>query len=1063
MATKVTPIDEAHPLPAPPGDYWFSRLSKPLIFLIIALAIMGAYLAFTIPVAVFPEVNFPRIIIGIDNGVMPIDQMMVTITRPVEDAVNSVPGLQRVNSITSRGSAEVDLFFDWNVDMVTTLQLVNAAVAQVQTSLPNTAKIDTHRLTFASFPIMGFSLTSDTVPQTQLWELATYTLKPQINRLNGVATVLVQGGDEPEYLITPDPSKLLSASVTVQDILNAVSKTNLVDSPGLIQENHQLVLGLVNGQVRSPEQLGQIVIKTNNTGVPVHIADVAAVTNGVMPKYTVVTANGKPAVLLSINRQPDSNTVQVADEVNAKIDELRKSLPPGIKLVPYYDQSGLVRDSIKSVRDAIFIGLVLAAIVIVAFLRDWGSSAVAGMVIPITIVITFIVLKALGESFNLMTLGGLAAAVGLVIDDAIVVIENIVLHRDLGQGRFQAIYSALKEVTAPLIGSTITPIVVFLPLVAIHGVYGTFFRALAVTMGVALFTSLGLALTWTPNLSQYFVRRKVEHEIVEQGSESWSERERLERMIEAEESSYGKQFHAVVNFYERWLRRALERPLLLAGGSVVLIVVAYFCYRGLGSDLLPSMDEGGFIVDYIMPPGSSLSETNRVINHVEQIIRKEPEVESTSRRTGLQLGLASVTEANTGDISVKLKANHDRSTDEVIADVRAKVKQQEPELDTEFPELLQDMIGDLTSAPEPVVIKMFSENAGLLEKLGPEVADAISKIGNGKTVVDVQNGVENTMSGPAVNYQIDPAVTARAGFTPDEVAIDASAILEGEPAATPVVVNDRAYTVRVRFPETNRASIEAMNNTLLVSSAGRTATLGSLATVTQVPGQTEIRRENLQRDLEVTARLEGLDLGTGIAKVKDVIAKLHLPSSVRIEYGGLYAEQQQTFHDFVFVFVMAFAFVFAVLLFEFRSFSAPTAILSSALLSTAGVFFALLITGTTFSVSAFMGLIMVIGIVAKNGILLLDAEHEFRRAGFSAEEAMMSAGRRRLRPIAMTAIAAVAGMLPLAFALGSGSEMLQPLAIAVIGGILISMVLSLLVTPAVYFYLTRRREERLAQ
>ncbi|HEX4663393.1 MAG TPA: efflux RND transporter permease subunit, partial [Terriglobales bacterium] len=792
-----------------------------------ALAIMGAYLAFTIPVAVFPEVNFPRIIIGIDNGVMPIDQMLVTITRPVEDAVNSVPGLQRVNSITSRGSAEVDLYFNWNVDMVTTLQLVNSAVAQVQTSVPNTAKFDTHRLTFASFPIMGFSITSDSVPQSQLWELATYTLKPQINRLDGVATVVVQGGDEPEFLITPNPSKLLSASVTVQDILNAVAKTNLVDSPGLIQESHQLVLGLVNGQVQSPEQLGQIVIKTTATGIPIHIADVAIVSNGTKPKYTVVTANGKPAVLLSINRQPDSNTVVVADEVNAKVDELRKSLPPGIKLLPYYDQSGLVREAIKSVRDAILIGLVLASIVIVVFLRDWGSSAVAGMVIPITIVITFIVLKALGESFNLMTLGGLAAAVGLVIDDAIVVIENIVLHRDLGQGRLHAIYSALKEVTAPLIGSTVTPIVVFLPLVAIHGVYGTFFRALAITMGVSLFTSLALALSWTPNLSQYFVKRKSGRHVDEAAAEGWSERERLEHMIEAEEASYGKRFRAVVDFYERWLRRALERPLLLAGLSVVLIVVAYFCYRGLGSDLLPAMDEGGFIIDYIMPPGSSLTETNRVISHVEQIVRGEPEVESTSRRTGLQLGLAAVTEANTGDLSVKLKSNHARSTDEVIADLRVKIKQQEPALDTEFPELLQDMIGDLTSAPEPVVVKFFSTDAELLAKVGPQVADAISKI-NG--VVDVQNGIENTTSGPAVNYQVDPAITARAGFSPDEVAIDAAAILEGEPAATPVVVNDRAYTVRVRFPDTNRASIEAMNNTLLTSSTGKTATLGSLAT-----------------------------------------------------------------------------------------------------------------------------------------------------------------------------------------------------------------------------------------
>ncbi|PYY23961.1 MAG: AcrB/AcrD/AcrF family protein [Acidobacteria bacterium] len=1056
MATKITPIDEAPRAAVPLPDYWFSRFSKPLIFLIIALAIMGVYLAFTIPVAVFPEVNFPRIIIGIDNGVMPIDQMMVTITRPLEDAVNSVPGLQRVNSITSRGSAEIDLFFNWSVDMVQTLQLVNSAVAQVQTSLPNTAKIDTHRLTFASFPILGYSLTSDSVPQTQLWELATYTLKPQINRLDGVATVLVQGGEEPEYLITPNPSKLLSANVTVQDILTAVAKTNTVDSPGLIQESHQLVLGLVNGQVRSPEQLGEIVIKINNAGIPIHIADVATVSNGTRPKYTVVTANGKPAVLLSINRQPDSNTVNVADEVNAKVVELRKSLPPGIKFEPYYDQSGLVRDSIKSVRDAILIGLALASIVIVAFLRDWGSSAVAGMVIPITIVITFVVLKALGESFNLMTLGGLAAAVGLVIDDAIVVIENIVLHRDLGQGTFQAIYSALREVTPPLIGSTVTPIVVFLPLIAIHGVYGTFFRALAITMGVSLFTSLALALTWTPNLSQYFVRRKVKHEIDEVVSENWSERERLEHMIEAEEASYGRRFRAVVDFYERWLRRALERPLLLAALSVVLIVASYLCYRALGTGLLPAMDEGGFIVDYIMPPGSSLAETNRVISHVERMIRSEPDVQSTSRRTGLQLGLAAVTEANSGDISVKLKPNHEKSSEEVIADLREKIKQQEPELDTEFPQLLQDMIGDLTSAPEPVVIKLFSNDSELLAKVGPQVADAISKI---KGVVDVQNGIENTTSGPAVNYQIDPPTTARAGFTPDEVAIDAAAILEGEPAATPVVVNDRAYTVRVRFPDANRTNIEAMNNTLLVSSAGRTGTLGSLATVTQIPGQMEIRRENLQRDLQVTARLEGVDLGTGMAKVQNEIAKLKLPASIRIEYGGQYADQQQTFRDLLFVFVMALAFVFAVLLFEFRSFSAPAAILSSALLSTAGVFLALFITRTDFSVSAFMGLIMVIGIVAKNGILLLDAEHEFRRAGFEPEDAMMRAGRRRLRPIAMTAIAAVAGMLPLAFALGAGSEMLQPLAIAVVGGILISMVLSLLVTPAVHFYLTGRREE----
>ncbi len=421
--------------------------------------------------------------------------------------MNSVPGLQQVRSITSRGSAEIDLFFDWHVNMVTTLQLVDAALSNVRTQLPATATIQTHRLNFASFPILGYSLTSDTVAQTDLWTMATYDLKPRLNRLDGVATVMVQGGQEPEFAITPDPAKLLAASVTVSDILDAVRRTNLIDSPGLLPQNHQLYLTLVDGQVKDPQQLGQIVIKTTPAGTPVRVGDVASVAPGVKPVYTVVTANGKPAVLLNINRQPESNTVAVANEVHAEVERIRQSLPPGIQIQPFYDQSEIVTASIKSVRDAILIGLLLASIIMVLFLRDWGASAVAGLVIPVTVLVTFLVLKMLGQSFNLMTLGGLAAAVGLIIDDAIVVVENIALHRDAGQGRLEAIRSALAEITAPLIGSTITPIVVFLPLIAITGVTGVFFRALAITVGVSLLTSLGLALTWTPTLSQYFIRQ----------------------------------------------------------------------------------------------------------------------------------------------------------------------------------------------------------------------------------------------------------------------------------------------------------------------------------------------------------------------------------------------------------------------------------------------------------------------------------------------------------------------------------------------------------------------------
>ncbi|HUN87463.1 MAG TPA: efflux RND transporter permease subunit [Terriglobales bacterium] len=1045
-------IDRVRPRTAGTANqaFWFSRFSQPVIFLIITLAAVGIYLATTIPVSVFPSTDFPRVVIGIDNGVMPIDQMMVTITRPVEEAVNSVPGLLSVRSITSRGSAEIDLFFSWNVDMFQTLQYVNAAISRVQSTLPSTAVIDTHRLTFASFPIIGYSLTSSTVPQTQLWEMATYQLKPRLNRLDGVATVIVQGGQEPEYHIVPSPAKLLATEVTVSDLLDAVKRTNLIDSAGLIEQNHQLYLGLISGQVRDPSQIGNIVVKTTQAGIPVHIGDVAAVESGVRPVYTVVTANGKPAVLLSINRQPNSNTVNVANEVHSAVDDIRKTLPPGVELEPFYDQSEIVNESIKSVRDAILIGLLLASVIMVLFLRDWGTSIVAGLVIPVTIAVTFIILKAIGQSFNLMTLGGLAAAVGLVIDDAIVVVENVVLHRDAGQGRLEAINSALKEITVPLVGSTITPIVVFLPLIAITGVTGVFFRALAITVGASLLTSLALALTWTPNLSQYFVR--PQEDVPNHVSDEALSRERL---LEAEEAAMKGFFGGIVRFYEKWLRLALERPRWLAACSIVLIAASYLCYRGLGSDLLPEMDEGGFILDYIMPPGTSLQETNRVLEHVNQILHSIPEVESTSRRTGLQLGLAAVTEANNGDITVKLKSKRSRNIDEIIAEVREKVTQSEPALDVEFTQLLQDMIGDLTNAPEPIVIKLFSSDAQQLEAWAPRVADSIGKIPG---VVDVLNGIDNTISGPATVFEVNPAVAARAGFTPEEVAIDASAILEGEPAAAPVIANDREYTIRVRYPATNRASLQAMSDTLLNSASGKTATLGSLATISTLSGQTEIRRENLQRNVEVTGRLEGRDLGSGVAAVKKAVADLHLPASIRVEYGGTYATQQQSFHDLVLVLVLAIVFVFIVLLFEFRTFSAPLAILSSALLSTSGVFFALLITRTTFNIASFMGLIMVVGIVAKNGILLLDAEQKFRDMEFTSEEAMMQAGRRRLRPIVMTALAAVAGMLPLALAIGAGSQILQPLAIAVIGGISISLVLSLIVTPSVHFYLSGAKE-----
>jgi len=1023
-------------LPHSEKPFWLVRFHGPIFFFLVVLSLAGIYAAEQTPISVFPETNFPRVVIGVDNGVMPVEQMQVTITKPIEDAVNSVPGLETVRSTTSRGSAEVSLFFDWNVDMYRTLQLVDAALNKARQSLPSTATIITNRLTFATFPILGYSLTSNRLSQTQLWELATYELRPPLNRVTGVSTVIVQGGKIPEFHIVPDMARMQNAGVTILDLANAVQISNIIDSPGLYEANHQLILGLVGAQAHDASQLGQLVVKSTPGGTAIRVSDVATVEPGVLPVYTTVTANGQPAVLLNIARQPRSNTVAVADAVAVQIKELKKNLPPGVQLEPYYDQSELVRDSIRSVRDAILIGLVLACIVLFVFLADWTSSLVAGLVIPVTIAITILFLWAMGESFNLMTLGGLAAAIGLVIDDAIVVVENIVLHRDKGESRVQAARLALHELAVPLVGSTITPVVVFLPLISVTGVTGSFFRALAITMTIALLTSLLLAMTWTPALSLVFLREK--------------RKEREER------EEHGPITRKVLGWHKRGLGWALGKPFMLLGLCGLLVVGTWFGYRALGSDLLPEMDEGGFVLDYIMPAGSSLTETNRVLEHVERILHSIPEVESTSRRTGLQMGLAAVTEANTGDITVKLKSKRDRGIDEVISDARAQIKKTEPQLDVEFTQVLQDMIGDLSNAPEPIQIKVFANDPELLANLGPRIGDAISKIGG---VVDVENGIDNTISGPATDFRIDPTVAGRMGFTPTEVAEDATSILDGVTTTDPLIANGRPYTVRVRLGPETRQSLDTIENTVFNSSTGKLATLGSLAQITQLPPQNEIKQENLQQLITVTARLGGSDLGTAIAKVQRTVAAMRLPPTVRIEYGGTYQEQQQSFHELLRVLMLSLALVFGVLLIEFRNFSAPVAILTSSVLSIAGVVFGLLITGTTFNVASFMGLIMVIGIVAKNGILLLDADERYRHEGVSPRDAMMHAAQRRLRPILMTATAAICGMLPLAFALGSGSQMLQPLAIAVIGGLTISMVLSLIVTPVVYYLLTRHSSQ----
>jgi multidrug efflux pump subunit AcrB len=1030
-----------------------SRQSRAVIVLILLLSVAGLYAAFQLPTAIFPQTDFPRIVIIVDNGVVPAPQMLASVTRPLEEAMNGIPGIVRIKSTTSRGATEVNLFFDWSVDVLQSLQLVQARLSQLSSSLPPTAEIrNVDRLTFAVFPVAGYSLISDTRDPASLRDIGNYTIKPRLARLPGVADVSVAGGKNREFHVTIDPERLNAHGVAVQQVADAVRNSNVVASPGLIEENHQLELTLVSGQATAPEQLNSIVVAVVNNA-PITVADVATVGVGVEPQYTIVTADGHPAVLLNIRRQPNANTVTVDDEVKTELAAIQPLLPKDVKIAPFYDQSLLVRESMNSVRDSILIGLLLSVAILYAFLRNWGTTFVATLVIPVTVLATFLAMHLVGLSFDLMTLGGVAAAIGLVIDDAIVVVENIYTHLARGQSRREAVESAISEITVPIIGSTITPVVVFLPLTLLTGVTGVFFRSLALTMAVALLTSLVLALSFTPVLAERFVkvrRRDQKHAVEDESATAGTDAVREMRAGDREEEEEGGRFlRAIILRYEWVLDHALSNRWLVIAVCFVVLAGSYLLYRNLGSDFLPPFDEGAFILDYTAPPGSSLAETDRMLQHVEQMLKAEPDIESYSRRTGLELGLF-ITEPNTGDFLAKLKTGHTRTTEEVTADLRAKIESSEPALQFEFVGILSDLIGDLTSSPAPIEIRLFSEDTAALDNAATLVEESIQKVPG---VVDTFNGV--VVSGPAITFKIDPQLAARFGVTATDIANTVTTAMSGD-AASSILQQGRLITVRVLLPPAARQSLDTLKGLLIRSPTGAQFRLDQVAQIEYDKGQTEIKRDGLRQSVAVTAHLSGSDLGSAISAIKVQLAKdVKLPAGMTLEYGGIYQEQQASFRELLQALILAIVLVFITLLIEFRSLAHPIAIVTGAVLALGGVLAGLFITGSTINIVSLMGMIMVVGIVAKNGILMLDAVEDHLAAGDTLREALLRSGRRRFRPVLMTSLAAILGMLPLALAIGSGAELLQPLAIAVIGGLAVALLLSLVVTPTVYAMLNR--------
>lgn len=1005
------------------------RHRKGILFVSLILCLGGAYSAYTMPSSVFPQTDFPRVVVLIDNGVMPADEMMASITRPIEEAMKDIPGVVNVRSATGRGSAEVNIFFSWRTDMVQAELYVLSRLSQIRSMLPATVETNVRRLTFSAFPIIGISVTSKSRSVTDLWELARYQIKPRFLRIEGVARVDLVGGRIPEFHVVVDPARLEAYHLTIDQVSDALAKTNMFTSAGMHEENHQLYLTLVDGRVQNASEIEDVVVAYLEPS-SIHVRDIAVVRRGAAPQFNIVTADGVHAVLLNVRSQPDGNTVAIADALNADLELLKHELPPDVRLAFFYDQSLFVREGVGSVWESIFFGLALSILVLYLFLRSVATTLVAAVAIPVTVLITLLWMKLFHMSFNLMSLGGIAAAIGLVIDDAIVAVEAIHAKICAGHAPRQAVGLALRDIGLPLVGSTLTPVVVFVPLAYLDGVPGAFFRALALTMVVALLASLALAVTLTPTLGAMLFRPQhgQSHSELDQG---------------------GPILRKLISVYEWVVLRALRRAGLASAFIALVIATGVFIYSRLESDFLPAMDEGAFVLDYFSRPGTSLSETDRMLRHVEEILGNTPEIESFSRRTGARLALA-IGEPNTGDFLVKLKPSRKRTTSEVTDELREKISSAEPALHTEFPGVLSDLIGDLTWSPKPVEIKVFSDDAALLKQKAGEIAQAIETVPG---VVDINDGL--VVAGPTLSFRVRQDEAARADMSVQQIGSAMETSLLGK-VSSYVLTGDRTIDVRVLLAADSKDREAAITSLPIRSAGGQTLTLGDVTKVQHQAGLLEMHREDLRQLVAVSARFSGRDLGSGIGAIKAKLDKtITMPQGTRLEYGGLYQQQQESFRNLTLVLIMAVLLVYLILLLEFRSILQPLAIVIGAVLALFGVVMALWLTNTSLNIVSFLGAIIGVGIVAKNGILMLDFVDQLRAGGLPLIDALVQSGRRRLRPVLMTTLTAFLGLLPLAYGIGAGAQMLRPLAIGVIGALCISLLLSLVATPVCYYVLMR--------
>ena len=1005
---------------------WVERHRRSLLVVVFALGLAGAFAAISLPVGLFPVTSFPRIRVEVSVGSMPARQMLVSVTEPLEKVARGVPYAQNVTSTTSRGAAEIFVDFPWGYDMNEALLAVDAAFAQQLPALPAGTSYDIIQMSpNVIMPFVSYALISKKVAPTELRQLAQYQIVPLLTGISGVRRVGVLGGQTPEVEVAVNPQELRAYGLTLQDVSQALSTTNTLQAVGRLEDNDLLYLTISNNTFTSIKSVRDVELRTGSGGI-VRLAAIAKISMGTVPQWLLVDDNGQPAVTFDVYQQDSADSLTLAREVQQRLAVFMRTQPKSVHLYKWYDQTELVSSSISALEEAILIGLGFAALVLLAFLRNWRVTLVAMLVVPLSVLITVLLLSLFGMTFNIMTLGGIAAAIGLLIDDAIVMIEHIARRTGVPglEHPERTVLAAAREFLSPLVGSSLATIIIFIPLAFLSGITGAFFKFLSFTMAAALLISLVLSAVAVPLLARGIID-----------------------FTKFQDPSHGKQTW-LKRTHGRALRRLFERPLLLAPALLVLGIVGYVAYRNVGSGFLPRMDEGGFVLDYMAAPGTSLGETNRELEEVEGILKRDPYVYTYSRRTGAGLG-GDLNESYQGDFFVRLvPTGHRPDIWTVMDDITNQVTDQVPGIDFDTHQLMSDMIGDMVGRRQPVVISLSAKDPSVLGEVASKVADAISRV-PGIEPASVNNGV--VPAGDALDIHVNPGAAAAEGLTVQDVKEQMYHYLNGA-VVTQYLGSVQDVGVRLWLdPPQRRLYRDQLARLPIRAPNGRILELGTVATVKFVAGQPELTRDNLAQIVAVTAQIGGgHDLGSTIRAVRKVLSEPGLlPPGVYYSLGGQYRQQQMAIHGMIRVFGAAVAAEVILLLFLYERFAIPIVIVLSSLVSTGAVFIGLWVTGVELNITAMMGMVMIVGISTEMSIFLISEFQELEKT-LPPREAIREAALNRLRPITMSTLAMILALAPLGAAIsGSGDQMLQPLAIAIIAGALVQLPLVLLAMPVV--------------